>query len=175
MLGQGQRILGAVKHRNSERLIDIFGYSSKGLPGLDIVGLGQAGRLIKEKFVYLSRTSGLKIPVKRYVLCVEDSAFLREVGQDEVRWLELPLLILFWGLAEQFQFAKLEDCIACGHVHPSGRILSRVPDLKEVGDESFYKIISKSSPGPSHNWLPLDQMFSDLGDMSLESYPQSLN
>ncbi len=46
--------------------VDIFGYTSHGIPGLEIVGLGKYGKSVKEKFIYLTRVKNLKVPKKRY-------------------------------------------------------------------------------------------------------------
>lgn len=51
--------------------VEIFGYSTRGLPGLEIVGLGGSGRQLKEKLIYITRLQKVGLPLNRYVLCVE--------------------------------------------------------------------------------------------------------
>ena len=54
------QIKGILPNKEEYFLIDIFGYSSKGLPGIEIVGLGPKGKNIKEKFVYMGRLRQLQ-------------------------------------------------------------------------------------------------------------------
>lgn len=101
---------------------DIFGYASKGLPGLEIVGLGPRGKSIKEKFIYIGRLRGLRSPFKKYVLCVELSEIIKDKARVDLSWLELPLMLLFWFLSQQITIHSLNDCVACGQVGPDGKI-----------------------------------------------------
>lgn len=96
--------------------VDIFGYASHGVPGLEIVGMGKNGRAIKEKFIFLSRALNLKIPKRRFVICLEESLDGKKFKEDEYRYLELPMLILFWTLAGQLPFQTLEDCFCSGKI-----------------------------------------------------------
>ena len=57
-----------VPNQKDVNFCEVFGYSTRGIPGLEIVGLGQKGRLIKEKILYLNRKNNLKIPPRRYVI-----------------------------------------------------------------------------------------------------------
>jgi hypothetical protein len=116
------RIKSIYPIKSNYRLVNIFGYSSRGVPGLEIIGLGKIGRATKEKFLYLSRLYKLKLPVKRFVLCVEDDDVLKELSAESARWLELPLLILFWSLAEQLAIHRLEDCLTAGKISVCGKV-----------------------------------------------------
>jgi hypothetical protein len=115
------RILGLIPSQNRYYLSEIFGYTSKSLPGLEIVGLGVEGKQIKEKFVYLTKVLGLKIPRLRYVLCIENLELTKEELKDK-QWLELPLLILYLQLAGILPIQKLSNCMASGKVLPSLKI-----------------------------------------------------
>lgn len=103
-------------------LVDIFGYSSHGLPGLEIIGLGQHARAIKEKFIYLSKMRKLQIPLRRYVLCVEARGLNRPISSAETQYLECPLLLCFWSLAQQLYIPRLEGCLSAGQVNVLGQI-----------------------------------------------------
>ncbi len=113
-------------------IFDLFGHTSKGLPGLEIIGLGNAGKIIKEKFLFISKARQLKIPAKRYVLCVESEDRREEMIQMEVEQLELPLLLLFWALADIVPIASMSDFMAFGTVSPMGVVRQEVRMLKEV-------------------------------------------
>jgi len=136
------QIYGMFPLHKEIRTIEIFGYSSNGIPGVEIIGLGKHGRTIKEKFLYLSRTLKLNITPRKYVLCVEDGP--RSLLEDNnYRWLELPLLVLFWSLAKQLPVYNLDNCISSGKVSSAGKITPLSNDflLKLKEDYSGMKFI----------------------------------
>jgi hypothetical protein len=102
--------------------INLFGYTSNGLPGLEIIGLGNRGRFIKEKFYYISRIRGIKFPLKKYVLCAEIPPGTAEKFRRDLDWLELPLLLLFWHLTQHIGIHNTKALIAAGKIAPTGRI-----------------------------------------------------
>ena len=112
------QIFGVYSFAGKYKVCSIFGYASKGLPGLEIAGLDKRARVIKEKLVYIGRHYGVRVPIRRYVLCVED--FCSE--SKESRWLELPLLILYWKLAGILPIKKLENCFCGGKISVTGGV-----------------------------------------------------
>ena len=112
------QILGIYSSSGKYRASSIFGYASKGLPGLEIIGLNKKNQVIREKLIYLGRYYQVKIPVRRYVLCVEDYCF----EKGTVRWLELPLLVLYWKLAGILPIKKLENCFCGGKISTMGTV-----------------------------------------------------
>ena len=121
--------------------VDIFGYASNGIPGIEIVGMGKYARGVKEKFIYLSRQKRLKFPLKRFVLCVE----------GEYRFLELPLLMMLWSLTGHLPLEHLEDCFSSGKISVEGLISPLDLSLKEqeklvelfrLDDDQSLKIIA---------------------------------
>ncbi|MDC1174083.1 hypothetical protein OAT67_01705 [Bacteriovoracaceae bacterium] len=118
------KIVSYIPCKKNDYYVEIFGYCSKSVPSLEIVGLGQAGRVIKEKFIFLSREKGLKFPLKRFKLCVdlpeEDLKVINKEG--DLSWLELPMLLVFWSLTENLPIQKLDDCFSSGRVSLSGGI-----------------------------------------------------
>lgn len=109
--------------------VDIFGYASKGIPGIEILGIGKHGRMIKEKFVYLSREKKIKFPCKRFVLCIEGDLENKKFKEEEFRYLELPLLIMLWSLSGELPVSNLDDCFSIGKISVIGEISSF--ELKE--------------------------------------------
>lgn len=97
----------------------IFGYCSRGIPGIDILGMGSHGKLIKEKIIYVSKVYGVKIPPKRFSICLErlDN---RKLGVLDLYWFELPSLILFWTLAEMINFHNIDQCLCSGKIGAEG-------------------------------------------------------
>ncbi|MBF0206996.1 MAG: hypothetical protein HQK53_08905 [Oligoflexia bacterium] len=131
--------------------IDIFGYASRGMPGIELVGLGKCCKLIREKFVYISRERNLQIPLKRYVLCVENlntsemAASANGKGldiEDGAAWLELPLILIFWHLAGLLPVESLDNCLAGGRVSVDGVIT-----LLEVSSVALLALLRKEGEG----------------------------
>ncbi len=109
----------------------VFSYCTQGLPGIEIVGGGSAGRNIKEKLIYLSKSLNIKIPMKRYVLCLETTCVNHRLSIDSLRYFELPLLLSLWFLAEKLPIGSLDDCYASGHLTLNNQIhhLSIPPEV----------------------------------------------
>jgi len=132
--------INALYLRNSKvSSVEIFGYTTKGIPGIDIINLGKHGRTIKEKFIYLTKEMQIKLPLRRYVICIES-------GKDQLpdaenyRWLELPILLLFWALAKQIPISKLDDCFSCGKVSTGGKITAIPQNILAPFITTFDKI-----------------------------------
>lgn len=102
--------------------VTIFGYRSKGLNSLDLIGLGNRGNIIREKFLFLTRLHHLKMPLGRYVFSYEIHREVKNLSSEEQRWLELPLLISYLQLAGQIPVCKLDDCLAAGEISIQGEI-----------------------------------------------------
>jgi len=109
-------------------LVTLFGYATKSVPGLEINGLGKFGKSIKEKIVYVTRSRGLQIPLKRFVLNAELTDDLGELESSSVKWLEYPLLLHYWYLAGLLPISKLDNCMAIGSLSPSGVVEERLED-----------------------------------------------
>ena len=155
------RISGLLPCRNDYRLTEIFGYTSKSLPSLEIIGLGAEGKQIKEKFIYITKVLGLKIPRLRYVLCLENLDISKD-EKDELTWLELPLLILYFQLAGILPIHKLCDCVATGRVLPSLEIYEpHYESLKlheKLRDNPNSKLLTSKSLELT-NTIPLRDLF----------------
>jgi len=108
--------------KKGPQLITLFGYSTKSLPGLEINGLGKYSKSIKEKIVFITRSRKIPIPLKRFVLNVELTDELGDLESSRVKWLELPLLLHYWYLAEVLPLTTLDQCFASGTLSPSGLI-----------------------------------------------------
>lgn len=131
--------------------VDIFGYASNGIPGIEIVGMGKYGRGVKEKFIYLSRQKKLKFPLKRFVLCVEGELESKKFKEEEYRFLELPLLMMLWSLTGHLPLEHLEDCFSAGKISVEGLVSplelslgeqQKLVDLFKMEDYQSLKIIA---------------------------------
>lgn len=116
-----KQMYALIPNGNRFHVMEIFGYSTKGVPGLEIVGLGAKGKSIKEKFVFLNKKLGLKLPPRRYVLCVED-VVVSSSKDDLYRWLELPFLIMYWSMAMVLPIQHLDNCLCGGKITARGKI-----------------------------------------------------
>lgn len=107
--------------------VSLFGYATKSLPGLEISGLGKYGRTLKEKVIFLTRSRQLPVPLKRFVISAE---FELEQDPEILRWLDLPVLLLYWYLAGLIPMGRLDNCLAVGHITPGGLLMGRTsPEL----------------------------------------------
>lgn len=116
----GNRITALLPYNNLLQPINVFGYSTNGIPGLELVGLKTQSRRLKEKIIFLTRNNGHKIPLKRFVLCLESPPTWK--WEHDSHWLELPLLTLYWSLAGIIPITKLDDCHCSGTISLEGDI-----------------------------------------------------
>lgn len=155
--------------------VDIFGYSSHGIPGIEIVGLGKYSRSMKEKFVYLSREKRLKFPMRRFVLCVEGEIEGKKFKDEEYRYLELPLLIMLWSLTGHLPLEHLEDCFSSGKISIDGEINAlflterdqkNLHDIYHLSDDQSLKIIAPSNMPIYDDFyhLPVEGLFDSISE-----------
>ena len=153
--------------------VDIFGYASNGIPGIEIVGVGKYARCMKEKFIYLSRKKKLKFPMKRFVLCVEGELEGKKFKDEEYRYLELPLLMMLWSLTGHLPLRALEDCFAAGKISVEGDVTSlelnedqqkELWEIFKLTEAQSLKVIapSKSKVYEDYYHLPVEGLFESL-------------
>lgn len=123
-----KQMLAVIPNGSKSHLCEIFGYSTRGVPGLEIVGLGGKGKSIKEKFIYFNKCYELKIPPKRFVLCVDDQ-FVVSGKENLHRWLELPFLIMYWSMAGILPIENLTNCLCSGTISTTGAIETLPVDI----------------------------------------------
>lgn len=153
--------------------VDIFGYSSNGIPGIEIVGIGKHARSMKEKFIFLSRKKKLKFPLKRFVLCVEGELEGKKFKEEEYRYLELPLLLMLWSLTGHLPLQALEDCFASGKISVEGEVTSlHLTESQQMGlwelfnleNSDSLKVIAPSNTQVYENYyhLPVEGLMESL-------------
>ena len=108
------------------QVVRIFGYATKGIPGLEINGAGKLSKNIKEKIIYLTRARRLSTSLRRFVICVDLSDLEDAPEWQELKWLEFPILLLYWQLAGLLPIAKLDDCLCNGTILANGDICQRM-------------------------------------------------
>ncbi|GAB4014319.1 MAG: hypothetical protein Fur0010_12290 [Bdellovibrio sp.] len=115
------QIVCALPKGREVEIIQIFGYTSRGIPGLEIVGLGQQGRAIKEKIVYINKKLNLDIPNRRYLICIENE-LIDTLSKSERRFLELPVWLLYLKLSGNIPIHGLRDVLSGGRLQIQGGI-----------------------------------------------------
>lgn len=161
------RMLSLYPYQGSLESADLFGYTTKGVPGIEIIGLSKHGRQIKEKFVYLSKERGLKFPPLRFVLCVEGDVEGKKFKSEEYRFLELPLLIMLWKMADILPIYELTDCFAAGKVSVQGEV--DYLNLKPKDQDSLFDKIGESSEGIPKMIAPKEMQINEkFGHIYLE-------
>ncbi len=104
------------------KFITIFGYATRGVPGVQINGAGRLSKNIKEKIIYLTRNKNIKLSTKRYVICLDISDCSESLGVEELKSIELPILLIFWYLAGILPMKKLDNCLCSGWFTTQGII-----------------------------------------------------
>lgn len=155
------RIKAIYPYLDQFKVTEPFGYACKGIPGLDIIINGKSGKMMKEKFIFLTRSAGLRLPLKHFVLCLEE-----DISEDSLPWVELPLFILYLSLAEVLPIHHLEDCLCSGRVYASGGLHSLLyPENFLTFLESSHaedKILASSKLNTTHRLFPLEMLFEQL-------------
>lgn len=162
-------------HTGHMHVVDLFGYATKGIPGIEIVGLGKYSRTLKEKFIYLTKQKELKLPLKRYVLCVEGNLEGKKFIDEEYRYLELPLLLILWSLSGHLQLEKLDDCFSCGKVSVEGEVktldlnnddFELIVEMFGLPKHEILKIIAPKSVTNLDDFyhIPLEDIWSSIGE-----------
>lgn len=164
------RVWSLLKAENQLQEISIFGYSTKGIPGLEIHGIPLSnGKLVKEKIHFLTRICKLKTPLKRFVLCVEGieniSKFKTSKGRVSLNDLELPLLILYWKLAGFIPISNLEDCVVKGQINVTGKIYPssiEKEDFEYLKQKSMKDLKALQSKNEEIPTIPIDLLFENI-------------
>lgn len=114
------------------KLVTIFAYATRGVPGIEINGCGKFSKNIREKMIYLTRARNMKLPTKRFVISIELNDINFDISSTQLKSIEFPILLLFWYLAGFIPIKKLDDCVAAGHVNSMGEIFQS-PAPKSLG------------------------------------------
>jgi hypothetical protein len=151
-------------------LITLFGYSTKSIPGLEINGLGKYGKAIKEKIIFITKTRGLQIPLKRFVLNVELTDELGDLESSSVKWIEYPLLLHYWFLAGLLPISRLDNCLAMGSITPSGLVEEFIsPQIVSVCDAYELHLISSTEMGGPQGVIDGKDLFGHLARLDFKS------
>jgi hypothetical protein len=133
--------------QSNYRQVNIFGYCSNGVPGLNIIGLSHLGRTVKEKFIFLTRERQIQLPLKKYVICVEQNDLKDKHSKSELKWLELPMLLIFWSLADVIPIRNMSNCLASGYVLSNGTIVHNQIPIEFSENLGKRKIITNICDG----------------------------
>jgi len=156
----------AFSQRNPSALT-LFGYASKSVPGLEINGLGKYGKTLKEKIIFITRSRQLPIPLKRFVISTE---YDMETDPNVLRWLDLPVLLLYWYLAGHIRMGRLDNCLAVGNISPSGDILGRSDiELARLAREMNLLLLGPSIPDALIPQIDPQELLGHIPELSFRS------
>lgn len=136
------------------RIVTLFGYCTKGLPSVEINGIGKLGKSIKEKMIYLTRTRELYLPRRRYVICLDIDELEGDERWFELKYLEFPVLLLYWFLGGIVPISKLDDCLTQGWINTRGEIFqNRLCDklLVELNENIYCEELLRSKAIVPHH------------------------
>lgn len=141
------KLYGLLSFRNSYCLPTLYGYTTKGLPGIEIIGLGSMGRVLKEKIIFITRELGKKYPMRRYVLSIEGLEEFNKNEQKELKNLELGFLILFWKLADIVSISGLEKSLCSGQINVHQELITPAitNDIWDEIDNKFGLLKTKAT------------------------------
>ncbi len=145
------------------QLYKIFSYSSRGVPGLEVVGFGSHNKHIKEKIVYISKLKNISIPNKKFTICL-DQTFNNVLVAKEAFNFELPVSILFWSMVGVVNFSNLNKCYASGFYEMNG----------EVKTNYFSKIQEEINEKEDSLILNKEQIRNGIRGISVESILTSM-
>lgn len=140
------QIYSYVQTPKGPKVITIFGYATRGVPGIEISGCGKLSKNIKEKLIYMTRARRLKLPTKRFVICIDLNDLEFDLPMSELKWIEFPVLLLFWYLAGLIPIKKLDDCVCAGWIDTRGDIYQTfTPNiLEELMKKKVNPVVLKS-------------------------------
>ncbi|MGB0453319.1 MAG: hypothetical protein ACPGJV_06360 [Bacteriovoracaceae bacterium] len=136
------RINSLIPCSQSYEVVSLFGYCSAGLPGLELKGCYSRAQVLKEKMIFITKSLGLQVPLKKFNLCL-DAPSKRSISSIDLEWIELPMLLLYWSLAGHLSIKNMEYCFSFGKFRPSGEF--DVPKIKEDFLVSFQKEMKELS------------------------------
>lgn len=153
--------------------IPVFGYANNGLPGLEIIIPGVNTKRLKEKFIFLTKSRKLPIPLKRYLICAETRELTKHDCYD---YLELSMLMLFWHLAGLIPIMNLSDCFCAGTIGSTGKIAhlnfsqcfyeELMADYFVEGKKSYTVILDQFTSDLSEaHWLPTQEILNKIPDL----------
>lgn len=155
------------------KAISVFGYANNGLPGLEIIIPGVNTKRLKEKFIFLTKSRKLPIPLKRYMICAETRELTKHDSYDS---LELSMIILFWHLAGLIPIMNLSDCFCAGTITSTGQIShlnftqkfyeELMADYFVEGKKNYTVILDRfANEMTEAHWLPTHEILNKIPDL----------
>ncbi len=111
-----------IPNPKSFKVLNLFAYSTHGVPGIEIIGLGKYSKMLKEKLYFICRSRRIKLPLKKFVLCLEACDELKRLNWSYLQWSELSYFLLLLNMAGQLPISRLEHCLSFGKIESNGEI-----------------------------------------------------
>jgi hypothetical protein len=135
-------IAGIFLKNNRPTMVNIFGYKSKGYPGINLVGPNYYIKSLREKLIYITKSRHIPIPLGRYMICIDLSLKELKSSQDlDLGFLDFPILLLFWKLIEVLKIMDLKGCLASAQITSYGCVqhLASLGSLCQYSFLQYYK------------------------------------
>ena len=124
----GQLIKSAIYFEKNWHFVDIFARTSKGIPGIELIGIGNLSKSVKEKMIFLTKSYHIPVPLKRYVITMELPDYIPNQAKSiDFKGLELALFVLFLNLCGHLQIFSLKQCFCLGTITPTGSVRVWIP------------------------------------------------
>jgi hypothetical protein len=157
------------------KVVSLFGYRTNGVPGIEIKGLPNNQNIVREKLVYLSKMFGVKVPVRRFHLCIDLPKEILRMKKDAIedRFFDLPLLLLYWSLAEVVKIQELEYVFSLGKISTDGRII--IPEISETYLKSLDGVIREKACRSITMITSTKQSYPDVRCITISSLLNSIS
>jgi hypothetical protein len=162
------KIKSFIKKGERHFYFNIFGYTTKGMPGIEIIGPTKFAKILKEKIIYLIRSMQLKTPTRRYVICIDETLELKNFELEEIHNLEFPILVVYLQLAELLKINKLDDCLCAGKLGVNG-VIDSIPLYEFKEEFENYKYIGLDA-SEHYAVISADLLMSDFKLLSFRNY-----
>ena len=171
MLGMELRLKTFYPSSSGLQLVDIFGYTTRGMPSLELHGSWQMAKLFKEKILFLTKSRKMLLPPRRYILCMDMDQ--GRCDTESMRDFELPFLILFWSLGEILPIRRLEDCVCAGRIYINGLIQPKKLNQEYIQflincKEKFKFIGEAENISPSIPLISLNSLMKEVSNIKIK-------
>jgi len=145
-----EKIVGLYPCSKSMQEVEIFGYSSRGIPGIEVNGFGCFNKIFKEKIIFSLKNRKIKLPLKRFVLSTTIPIQIIKKHHEDYTWLELPAFIIILKLLDSIPIRNLDNCFCSGKVNLNGKI--NIFDYKNINTSNLantkktFLVDKKNSP-----------------------------
>lgn len=166
------RTNGVIKIGNCLEKVNLFARSSRGIPGIEIVGGRRLAQIWREKLIFLTSRLRVKLPKRKYTLCIDflHGQFPSSQMKIDYSELEASLLILLWSVSGLIELSRLEYCLPFGRITEEFQFESHIAEQLAITPwaEGLTLIAPKSSLNNlNHTVIGLEMIVQEMGRISM--------